>query len=113
MASFLVIDSIFLKLVLLIECGSSGIASAAIFGRLPVKKIRGPDHYRAEAAHFLELAAAADDARLRDSYLSLCIQYERLADVLEYSPREGCNAPPAEPVEPPKTWVNSSVGQRR
>jgi len=60
MASFLVIDSIFLKLVLLIECGSSGIASAAIFGRLPVKKIRGPDHYRAEAAHFLELAAAAD-----------------------------------------------------
>jgi hypothetical protein len=92
----------FLNLVLLIECGSS----AAICGRLPVKKIRGPDHYRAEAAHFLELATAADDARLRDSYLGLCIQYERLADVLEYSP-------PAEPVEPPRPWVNSSIGQRK
>jgi hypothetical protein len=80
-----VIDGIFFKLVLLIECRSSCIASAAIFGRLPVKNIRGPDHYRAEAAHFLELAAAADDARLRDSYLGLCIQYERLADVLECS----------------------------
>ena len=40
--------------------------------------------YRAEAERLRKRAAAAEnDAPLRDSYLSLAREYERLADVLE------------------------------
>ena len=43
-----------------------------------------PGRYREEAAHFREMAnAAIDSAELRDSYLALAVQYERLAEVLE------------------------------
>jgi hypothetical protein len=46
--------------------------------------LRDPLRYREDAAHFLELAAAATDSRLlRDSYLALAIEFERLADILE------------------------------
>lgn len=46
--------------------------------------LRDPFRYREEAAHFREQAAAATDSRLlRDSYLALAIEFERLADVLE------------------------------
>jgi hypothetical protein len=45
---------------------------------------RDPKRYREEAAHFREMAAAATDrAELRDSYLGLALQYERLARFLE------------------------------
>jgi hypothetical protein len=45
---------------------------------------RDPKRYREEAAHFREMAAAAtDSAQLRDSYLGLALQYERLASFLE------------------------------
>jgi hypothetical protein len=45
---------------------------------------RDPRRYREEAAHFREMAAAAtDSAELRDSYLGLARQYERLASFLE------------------------------
>jgi hypothetical protein len=40
--------------------------------------LRDPLRYREDAAHFLELAAL-----LRDSYLALAIEFERLADILE------------------------------
>ena len=43
--------------------------------------------YRAEAERLRKRAAAAEnDALLRDSYLSLAREYERLADVLEGRP---------------------------
>ena len=45
---------------------------------------RDPHRYREEAAHFLELARKVGDSReLRDSYLALALQYERLARILE------------------------------
>jgi hypothetical protein len=45
--------------------------------------LRDPERYRKEAARFRELAAAATDSReLRDSYLALSIEYERLAQLL-------------------------------
>ena len=45
---------------------------------------RDPQAYREEAAQLRGRASAAtDSARLRDSYLALAIQYERLANVLE------------------------------
>src|SRR5947199_361574 len=48
--------------------------------------LRDPFRYREEAAHFLELAQAATDSpKLRDSYLALALQYERLARILEES----------------------------
>jgi hypothetical protein len=47
--------------------------------------LRDPRRYREEAARLRETAAAATDKRLRDSYLSLALQYERLATVLEKS----------------------------
>lgn len=47
---------------------------------------RNPSRYREEAAHFRQLAAAiTDSAELRDSYLALSLEYERLAQVLERS----------------------------
>ena len=46
--------------------------------------VRDPTFYRKEATHCRELAAlSTDSSKLRDSYLGLAIQYERLADVLE------------------------------
>jgi hypothetical protein len=46
--------------------------------------LRDPRRYREQAAHFRELAAAITDGReLRDSYLALSLQYERLARILE------------------------------
>jgi hypothetical protein len=48
--------------------------------------LREPFRYREEAAHFLELAqATTDSCELRDSYLALAPQYERLARILEES----------------------------
>jgi hypothetical protein len=59
---------------------------------------RDPARYREEAARFRELAAAADDSReLRDSYLALSIQFERLAQLLDRG-----NALRADKTEPPK-----------
>jgi hypothetical protein len=45
---------------------------------------RDPQRYREEAAAFRKLAEASADSReLRDSYLALALQYERLATILE------------------------------
>ena len=45
---------------------------------------RNPDWYRAEAARVRQLAIeTVDSAQLRDSYLALSLQYERLAAILE------------------------------
>jgi len=45
---------------------------------------RAAQRYREEAAHFLELAKEIGDSQeLRDSYLALALQYERLARLLE------------------------------
>jgi hypothetical protein len=45
---------------------------------------RDPRRYREEAGEFRKLAAtAADSQELRDSYLALALQYERLATILE------------------------------
>ena len=45
---------------------------------------RNPKWYRAEATRCREQAiATADSAELRDSYLALALQYERLATILE------------------------------
>jgi hypothetical protein len=46
--------------------------------------LRDPARYRDEAARFRELATASEDSReLRDSYLALSIQFERLAQLLD------------------------------
>jgi hypothetical protein len=48
--------------------------------------LRDPRRYRLEAAQFREMAAAVGNTpALRDSYLALSIQYERLAQILEKS----------------------------
>ena len=47
--------------------------------------LRDPRQYREDAAHFREKAAASADRRLRDSYLGLALQFERLAKVLDKS----------------------------
>jgi hypothetical protein len=52
-------------------------------GKMP--NLRSPRHYREDAAHYREKAAATADRRLRDSYLGLALQYERLAQVLDKS----------------------------
>jgi hypothetical protein len=46
---------------------------------------RDPNWYRQEAARFRQMAAAAatDSNELRDSYLALSLEYERLAQILE------------------------------
>ena len=52
--------------------------------------LRDPRRYLAQASLFRELAAAASDsAQLRESYLGLALQYERVARILEV------RAPPA------------------
>ncbi|MBV8492804.1 MAG: hypothetical protein JO162_04925 [Alphaproteobacteria bacterium] len=46
--------------------------------------LRDPFRYREEAERFLALADThADHPLLRDGYLALAIQFERLADILE------------------------------
>jgi hypothetical protein len=50
-----------------------------------MSNLRSPRQYREDAAHFREKAAATADRRLRDSYLGLALQYERLAQVLDKS----------------------------
>jgi hypothetical protein len=46
--------------------------------------LRDPRRYREEAAHVRKMAAiSTDSSELRDSYLALAIEYERLAQVLE------------------------------
>ena len=48
--------------------------------------LRDPRRYREQAEHFRELAATITDSReLRDSYLALSLEYERLAQILEKS----------------------------
>jgi hypothetical protein len=48
--------------------------------------LRDPRRYREQAAYFRELAATITDSRqLRDSYLALSLEYERLAQILEKS----------------------------
>jgi hypothetical protein len=47
--------------------------------------LRDPRRYREDAAHFREMAAATTDRKLRDSYLGLALQFERLAQVLDKS----------------------------
>ena len=49
--------------------------------------------------------ATTDDARLRDSYLALALQYERLAMILEKSERAA-----EEPVETPKSQPRAGSG---
>ena len=52
--------------------------------------LRDPFRYREEAAHFRQLAASAtDSASLRDSYLALAIEFERLANTLEKGAETG------------------------
>ena len=49
-----------------------------------MRNARDPRWYRAEAARMrLEAARATDNPELRDSFLALSLQYERLAVVLE------------------------------
>jgi hypothetical protein len=51
-----------------------------------MRNARDPRWYRAEAARMrLEAARATDNPELRDSFLALSLQYERLAVVLEKS----------------------------
>ena len=65
--------------------------------------LRDPRRYRAQASLFRELAAAASDsAQLRDSYLGLALQYERVARILEV------RAPPA--ASAPKDSLQASFG---
>ena len=47
--------------------------------------LRDPRRYRGEAARYREKAATTDNPKLRDSYLGLALQYERLAQVLDRS----------------------------
>ena len=49
-----------------------------------MSRLRDPERYRREDDDFRKKAeAAADNRELRDSYLALAIEYERLADILE------------------------------
>jgi len=51
-----------------------------------MRNARDPRWYRAEAARMrLEAARATDNPELRDSFLALSLQYERLVVVLEKS----------------------------
>jgi hypothetical protein len=45
--------------------------------------LRDPRRYREDAAHFREMAAATTDRKLRDSYLGLALQFDRLAHLLD------------------------------
>jgi hypothetical protein len=65
-----------------------------------MRNVRDPRWYRAEAAGMrLEAARATDNAELRDSFLALSLQYERLAVVLEKS----AAGQPATPIPKPKS----------
>src|SRR5438067_621246 len=56
--------------------------------------LRDPRRYRAQASLFRELAAvASDSAQLRDSYLGLALQYERVARILEVRAPPAARAP--------------------
>lgn len=46
------------------------------------------DRYRQDAVRFRQRAAAITDDRLRDSYLGLAQEYERLAELLDPAERE-------------------------
>ena len=49
-----------------------------------MRNARDPRWYRAEAARMrVEAARATENPELRDSYLALSVQYERLAVVLD------------------------------
>ena len=51
-----------------------------------MRNARDPRWYRAEAARMrVEAARATENPELRDSYLALSVQYERLAVALEKS----------------------------
>ena len=68
-----------------------------------MSKSRDAGRYREDAARFRErAAAAADDADLRESYLAVAKEFERLADLLEGKPA----APPA--TKPTATRRNRS-----
>jgi hypothetical protein len=65
-----------------------------------MRNARDPRWYRAEAARMrLEAARAIDNAELRDSFLALSLQYERLAVVLEKS----AAGPETTPIPKPKS----------
>ena len=68
---------------------------------------RSPSWYRAEATRCREQAiATADSTALRDSYLALTVQYERLAAILEKS----TTAPAEEPAAIPKPQSRARSG---
>jgi hypothetical protein len=51
-----------------------------------MRSVRDPLWYREQAARYRELGVATtDSAQLRDSYLALSFEYERLAKILEQS----------------------------
>jgi hypothetical protein len=65
-----------------------------------MRNARDPRWYRAEAARMrVEAARATENPELRDSYLALSVQYERLAVVLEKS----AAAERATPIPKPKS----------
>ena len=67
---------------------------------------RSPGWYRAEAARLREQAiTTVDSSALRDSYLALALQYERLAAILEKGERAA-----EEPVETPKPQPRAGSG---
>jgi hypothetical protein len=70
---------------------------------------RSPSRYREDAAHFRQLAAAiTDSAELRDSYLALSIEYERLAQILDQSAPAS-----ATPESPDVTAADHRSSRRR
>jgi len=59
-----------------------------------VARSRAAERYREAAARFRQRASAVtDDPQLRDSYLGVAIQYDRLADLLEGKQRPSFPAP--------------------
>ena len=60
----------------------------------PLARSRAAERYHESAASFRQRASAVtDDPQLRDSYLSVAIQYDRLADLLEGKDRLSFPAP--------------------
>ena len=60
--------------------------------RTTLTRSRGAERYREDAAHYRRRADETEDPQLRDAYLGLAMEHERLADVLE-----GKNPPPPPP----------------
>jgi hypothetical protein len=59
-----------------------------------MNSVRSPRWYRTEAARILrEAEKATDSPALRDSYLALALQYERLAVMLEAASRPSNSLP--------------------